>query len=120
VSRKSSNKARRRERARNEAQSQAVAPVHVIASQPEEKPQAAAPAQGAAAQPEAPRAVAVQPPPSEPEDRPSTLPPEALEAHDAFVRSPAAVIESLGIRVSAAVAAKLRQSSLPPPPSLEG
>ncbi len=42
---------------------------------------------------------------------------EILAAHDSFVRSPSAVVESLGIRVATAVARKLA-SSIPPPPSL--
>ncbi|MFT3923856.1 MAG: hypothetical protein QM778_15090 [Myxococcales bacterium] len=51
--------------------------------------------------------------------RPSLIPgaeppsPEVLAAHDNFVRSPSAVVESLGIRVATAVARKL--GSLPPP-----
>ena len=42
---------------------------------------------------------------------------EVLAAHDSFVRSPSAVVESLGIRVATAVARKLA-STMPPPPSL--
>jgi hypothetical protein len=46
--------------------------------------------------------------------RPSSPPsPEALAAHDSFVRSPTRVVESLGIRVTAAVARRL--ASIPPP-----
>jgi hypothetical protein len=42
---------------------------------------------------------------------------EVLAAHDSFVRSPTAVVESLGIRVATAVARKLA-STMPPPPGL--
>jgi hypothetical protein len=42
---------------------------------------------------------------------------EVLAAHDSFVRSPSAVVESLGIRVATAVARKLA-STMPPPPSM--
>jgi hypothetical protein len=55
-----------------------------------------------------------------PRNRPlvSSLSAEALAAHDSFVRSPAAVVESLGIRVTPAVAKRLA-STLPPPPDVE-
>ncbi len=39
---------------------------------------------------------------------------EALAAHDSFVRSPTAVVESLGIRLTPAVTRRL--ASIPPPP----
>jgi hypothetical protein len=51
-------------------------------------------------------------------ERISEVPPESLEAHDAFVRSPVAVLESLRIHVPAVVAAHARRSTLPPPASV--
>jgi len=44
---------------------------------------------------------------------------EVLAAHDSFVRSPTAVVESLGIRVATAVARKLASTMPPPPPAGE-
>ncbi len=71
-------------------------------------------------QPATPVLQVVESLPAEPEaERPSQAPimtpptAEALAAHDSFVRSPAAVVESLGIRVTPAVARRL--ASIPPP-----
>jgi hypothetical protein len=52
-----------------------------------------------------------------PPRRISTLPPlDDREAQEGFLRSPSAVLESIGLRVPAALAAHIRRSSAPPPP----
>ena len=54
-----------------------------------------------------------------PPRRISTLPPlDNHEAQESFLRSPSAVLESIGLRVPAALAEhiRLRRSSAPPPP----
>jgi hypothetical protein len=48
-------------------------------------------------------------------ERISVVPQESLQAHDEFVRSPVAVLESLKIRVPPLVAAHARRSSIPQP-----
>ena len=53
-----------------------------------------------------------------PPRRISTLPPlDNHEAQESFLRSPSAVLESIGLRVPAALAAHIRRSSVPPPPA---
>jgi hypothetical protein len=63
-----------------------------------------------ATSPAASEATAVLEAASESPVRISSVPPELLAAHDNFVRSPAAVLESLGLRVTPSVIAQLRRS----------
>jgi len=90
------------------------------------EPEAAAALEtGVRTKPERPEPALPAPPalnsPDEEPRRPSLIPgatqvtAEQLAAHDSFVRSPSAVVESLGIRVATAVARKL--ASTPPPPA---
>jgi hypothetical protein len=52
-----------------------------------------------------------------PPPRNSSLPPlESREAQDEFLRSPTAVLESLGLRIPAALSQHLKRRSAPPPP----
>lgn len=52
-----------------------------------------------------------------PPPRNSSLPPlESREAQDQFLRSPTAVVESLGLRIPAALSQHIKRRSAPPPP----
>jgi hypothetical protein len=56
---------------------------------------------------------------SYPARRISSFPPlEDHAAQDRFLRSPSAVLESIGLRVPAALAQHIRRSSVPPPPAM--
>lgn len=55
-----------------------------------------------------------------PPQRTSTFPVlDSPEAQDRFLCSPTAVLESLGLRIPAALAEHLKRSSVPPPPHAE-
>jgi hypothetical protein len=54
-----------------------------------------------------------------PPPRNSSLPPlESREAQDEFLRSPTAVVESLGLRIPAALSQHIKRRSAPPPPPM--
>lgn len=95
---KKASKARRKE-------PQAAAPVQLVEAPEQEQALEQSPAVFTQAAPAAER----------PSQAPIMTPPtaEALAAHDSFVRSPSAVVESLGIRMTSAVAKRL--ASIPPP-----